>query len=108
MRKLLVYRNGKLAGTLLEENQASYIFTYDELYFRDSSLPPISLTMPKNKKQYSSTYLFPFFYNMTSEGANKKLQSRHLKIDENDHFGLLMNTAQLDTIGPITVKQIAV
>jgi serine/threonine-protein kinase HipA len=29
-----------------------------------------------------------------------------LKIDEEDHFGLLAATAQFDTIGSITVKQI--
>jgi HipA-like protein len=32
------------------------------------------------------------------------LQSTQLKIDEEDHFGLLAATAQYDTIGAITVK----
>jgi HipA-like protein len=41
---------------------------------------------------------------MLSEGVNRKLQCRLLKIDEDDNFGLLMATAQYDTIGAITVK----
>ena len=43
---------------------------------------------------------------MLSEGVNKKLQSTQLKIDEEDSFGLLMATAQNDTIGAVTVKPI--
>jgi serine/threonine-protein kinase HipA len=43
---------------------------------------------------------------MLSEGVNRKLQSLYLRIDENDHFGLLAATAQTDTIGAITVKPI--
>jgi serine/threonine-protein kinase HipA len=41
---------------------------------------------------------------MLSEGVNRKLQCTHLRIDEADNFGLLLATAQFDTIGAITVK----
>jgi serine/threonine-protein kinase HipA len=44
---------------------------------------------------------------MLSEGVNRKLQSTQLRIDEEDNFGLLMTTAQYDTIGAVTVKPIA-
>jgi serine/threonine-protein kinase HipA len=43
---------------------------------------------------------------MLSEGANKALQCTTLKIDENDAFGLLLATAEHDTIGAITVKKL--
>jgi serine/threonine-protein kinase HipA len=43
---------------------------------------------------------------MLSEGVNRKLQSMQLKIDDADDFGLLMATAQYDTIGAVTVKPI--
>jgi serine/threonine-protein kinase HipA len=43
---------------------------------------------------------------MLSEGVNRKLQSRTLKIDETDDFGLLAATARYDTIGAITVKPV--
>jgi serine/threonine-protein kinase HipA len=41
---------------------------------------------------------------MLSEGVNRKLQSVQLHIDENDDFGLLMATAQYDTVGAISIK----
>ncbi|MFN8267411.1 MAG: HipA N-terminal domain-containing protein [Chitinophagales bacterium] len=104
MRKAEVYRNEILAGTLTEESRTSYLFRYDDNYFYDPNCPAISLTLPKSQQQYNSEYLFPFFYNMLSEGVNKKLQSIQLKIDEEDSFGFLIATAQYDTIGAITVK----
>jgi HipA-like protein len=108
MRAMEIYRNGTLAGTLKEENRKHYVFRYDDNYFNDSSKPPISLTLPKILQEYKSSFLFPFFFNMLSEGVNRKLQSTQLRIDDDDHFGLLAATAQYDTIGAITVKPIVV
>ena len=82
------------------------MFKYDDKYYNDPNKPAISLTLPKSQKEYCSDFLFPFFFNMLSEGVNRKLQSTQLQIDENDNFGLLMATAQYDTIGAITVKPI--
>jgi serine/threonine-protein kinase HipA len=106
MRTLEIYRNGIFAGLLIEENRKHYIFRYDEKYFLDNNNPAISLTLPKTQIEYNSECLFPLFFNMLSEGVNRKLQSKHLKIDEEDDFGLLAATAQCDTIGAITVKPI--
>jgi serine/threonine-protein kinase HipA len=106
MRKAAIYRNGVLAGILTEENRQHFIFKYDDTYFQDVNQPAISLTLQKNQKEYSSEFLFPFFFNMLSEGVNRKLQSIQLKIDEEDHVGFLAATAQYDTIGTITVKPI--
>lgn len=107
MRQLEIYRNGSFAGLLSEVNSQHFVFKYDDIYFNDSSKPAISLTLPKSQQEYCNAALFPFFFNMLSEGVNRRLQSTQLKIDEDDHFGLLMATAQYDTIGAITVKPIA-
>lgn len=104
MRTGEVYRNKIFTGLLVEDNQNHFIFTYDDKYFNDQNQPAISLTLPKTKKQYRNKFLFPFFFNMLSEGVNRNLQSRQLQIDKNDHFGLLLATTQYDTIGAITVK----
>lgn len=106
MRKAKVYRNGDFAGILAETDNGTYIFTYDTTYFNDNSKIGISLTLPKTQLEYTSKHLFPFFYNMLSEGTNRTVQSKQLKIDENDFFGLLLATAQFDTIGAVTFKQI--
>lgn len=106
MRKLAVYRNKEYAGILTEENRHGYVFIYEGTYYADNTKPAVSLTLPKSHQEYRSSVLFPFFFNMLSEGVNRQLQSRLLKIDEDDHFGLLSATAQYDTIGAITVKPI--
>lgn len=106
MRKAAVYRNGELVGALTAESRSSYVFRYDDRWFADAKKPAVSLTLPKTQQEYRSEILFPFFFNLLSEGVNRQLQSRHLKIDEADHFGLLLATAQHDTIGAITVKPI--
>ena len=106
MRSLEVYRNGIFAGHLIEENRTQYIFRYDERYYVDDSYAAISLKLPKTQQEYHSEFLFPFFFNMLSEGVNRDLQSILLRIDEEDHFGLLAATAQVDSIGAVTVKPI--
>jgi len=106
MRSVEVFRNKVLAGVLSEQNSKSYSFRYTDSYYADPAKPAISLTLPKTLQEYQADHLFPFFFNMLSEGVNRKLQSRLLKIDEEDDFGLLSATARYDTIGAITVKPI--
>jgi HipA-like protein len=104
--KARVYRNHDLAGELERKEDGTYRFVYREDYLKDPSKPAISLTLPKRRDAYESTHLFPFFFNMLSEGVNLKLQSRALKIDEQDYFQLLLSTAQYDTIGAVRVAPI--
>jgi len=107
MRVMEIYRNAVFAGILTEENREHFVFRYDDAYFKDSNSLAISLTLPKTQQSYSQQYLFPVFFNTLREGANKQLQCRLLKIDETDHFGLLMAPAEFDTLGAITVKPIS-
>lgn len=106
MRQAQVFSNGILAGILSETDDGKYIFLYDDDYLLDTKNSAISLSMPKRKEPYVADELFPFFYNMLSEGSNKALQCMVSKIDENDDFGLLLSTAYNDTIGAITVRKI--
>lgn len=104
MKSVNVYRNGELVGVLSRHHQDSYTFEYDDQWFSSSEKPAVSLTLPKTQKLYQSNHLFPFFFNLLSEGVNRALQCRQLQIDEEDYFGLLMATARTDTIGAITLK----
>ena len=106
MRSAEVYRNKQLVGVLSKLVDNTYEFRYHDDWYYNKDLPPVSLTMPKAKKVYTSGHLFPFFFNMLSEGVNKKLQCRQLKIDERDHFSLLLATASVDTIGAIRIVPI--
>ncbi len=100
-----VYYNNILTGYLIKK-EGRFIFKYINEYLADDSLPSISLTLPKRNKPYVSAFLFPFFYGLLTEGENKNIQCRLLKIDENDHFTRLLKTASEDTIGGVTVKEI--
>src|SRR5687767_15725328 len=106
MKEAIVYRNNEPAGRLKLANDGTYVFRYDDAYFFDTKKPSISLTLPKKKQEYESKILFPFFFNMLSEGVNKRLQCRQLQIDESDNFSLLLATAGTDTIGAVTVKKV--
>ncbi len=106
MRQVYVLRNGVVAGMLTEEHRRSYVFRYTDAYFSDPTLPAISLTLPKTQQEYREERLFPFFSNLLAEGENRKWQSRLLRIDEQDQFGLLAATARVDSIGSVTVKPV--
>lgn len=101
----MVFYNDKPAGILTKTGK-TYRFAYNEAYLNDPGNRPVSITLPLRKEVYESDILFPAFINMLSEGANKRIQSRMLKIDENDYFSLLLATAKSDSIGPITIKEI--
>ena len=102
MRKAIVNFKGIPAG-ILEENKNGFVFRYDDVYFHNPTQKAISLTFPKTQQTYYHPSLFPVFFNMLPEGTNKGMLCRVLRIDENDFFGLLLATAQYDTIGAITI-----
>jgi len=102
-REAKVFYNKHYVGTLLKVD-GEYLFQYDNEYLQ-ADLPPISLLFPKQKEAFKSNVLFPFFFGLLSEGENKELQCRSLKIDENDFFSLLLQTANNDTIGGVRVVE---
>lgn len=106
MTKGAVYYNNILAGVLEKKAANDYRFTYAESYMLNPLLPAISLTLPKTQAEHQSQTLFSFFAGLLSEGINKDIQCRMLKIDEDDDFTRLLKTAGDDTIGAITVREI--
>ena len=102
MRQCKVFVHDVEAGILQETDDRQYIFTYHYNY----ASAPVCIAMPVRSEPYHSDHLFPYFFNMLSEGANRQTQSQLLHIDENDDFGILLATAQEDTIGAVTVKPI--
>ena len=100
MRECKVFVHDIEAGILQETDDKKYVFAYRDDYQGE----PVCLAMPVKERTYHSDSLFPYFFNMLSEGANRQMQSIMLHIDENDDFGILLSTAQYDTIGAVTVK----
>jgi HipA-like protein len=103
MRAAKIKFKQELAGLLCQHGDGSFTFKYDNQWIANKDQPSISVTLPKAIQEHHHNYLFPFFFNMLPEGANKKAVCKMLRIDENDFFGLLLATAQYDTIGAITV-----
>jgi HipA-like protein len=104
MRQGEVLVNGIRAGIITEEDNREYVFTYDAPYVLGENNQPICLTMPLRIEPYRSKVLFPFFFNMLSEGENREIQSQLLHIDKDDDFGIMLATCSHDTIGAVTVK----
>ncbi len=102
MRQCKVFVQDKEAGILQEMDDRKYVFKYHKGYHGD----PVCLAMPVREEPYYSDFLFPYFFNMLSEGSNRQVQSALLHIDEHDDFGIMLATAQFDTIGAVTVKPI--
>lgn len=106
MRKCKVYVNGIEAGILTEmDNPRKYVFKYGRDYI-EKNLPPVCLAMPLTAEEYSSEVLFPYFFNLLSEGENRAIQSSFHHIDKEDDFGILLATGQYDTVGAVTVRPI--
>jgi serine/threonine-protein kinase HipA len=106
MRQLYVYMNDTKAGLLTELHPGrGYVFQYDEEYLR-SSLPAVSVTLPKRAEPYRDDYLFPLFTNIIPEGGNRRIICRDLRIDEQDFFGILSAMAGADFIGAVNVRKV--
>jgi serine/threonine-protein kinase HipA len=105
MSRAKVYCRGVLAG-LLDRLPAGYRFHYAADYLHDPACPAISLSLPKREAAFESAVLFPFFFGLLTEGDNKALQCRVLRIDEDDHFTRLLKTCAVDTIGAVTVEEV--
>lgn len=106
MRSAEVYFKSELAGVITENDNGGYTFKYLDLWVANEKKAPISLTLPKTTEAYTSGILFPFFYHLLPEGTNKQMVCESLKIDKDDFFSLLVATAQIDTIGAVTIKEI--
>ena len=105
-RRGQILRRDQVAG-ILEENDSGFRFTYADDYVRDPSLPPVSLTLPKQAKPYESNKLFPCFVALLAEGALADVQCRTLRLDERDLFGRLLKTCSGDVIGSLRIEEIA-
>ena len=99
-----VYDELTFVGKIVFDGE-NYLFSYDDGFFKDANKFAISLTLPKQKEPFVSKHLHPFFSNLLAEGNLKKRQCKQLKIDEEDEFTRLLKTANIDTIGAITVRE---
>ncbi len=96
-----VFYGGEPAG-MIRETKEGYTFEYDGEFLEKNI--PISASLPPRKKPYKSRELFSFFSGLLPEGWYLDIVSSAKKIDKSDLFGLLLCTANTDTIGAVTVR----
>ncbi len=102
MRKANVFMHDIFAGILEEKKSGeTYEFTYDDKY----SGPPISLTMPVDKKFFIFTGFPKFFEGLLPEGIMLEGLLRQNKIDKYDYFSQLTSTGK-ELIGAVTVEEV--
>jgi HipA-like protein len=106
MKQGKVFNNSTMAGIISKSENGVYTFKYNSDYVANINLRAISISFPKQNKIFESKVLFPFFFSLLSEGSNKKLQSKLLKIDEDDYFEFLLKTTNHETIGAIKVEEV--
>jgi len=103
MRQAKVLFKDEEAGMLTQHDDGSFTFRYHDAWMGNDCKQAISLTLPKTQQEFKSSHLFPFFFNMLPEGANKQVACMHRRIDRDDYFGLLMATAKTDCIGAVRI-----
>lgn len=98
-----VYFKDELAGILEKTDAGTYRFTYDGRYLADTHVRPISATLPLAREPFESVALFPFFHGLIPEGWLLELESKILKIDEDDAFEMLLATCG-DCVGAVSIR----
>lgn len=101
MKRARVFVCGAPAGILEElERGTSYVFRYDA----DYAGPPISLTLPVERREVHFDRFPPFFEGLLPEGEMLEGLLQQRKIDRNDLFSQLTAVGQ-DTVGAVTVSE---
>ena len=88
---------------VLERDGAGFSFRYLRSYLADPAAPDVAITLPKRAEPYFSSYLFPFFAGLLTEGEQRELQCRLYHIDPADGFTRLLTFGRYDTIGAVNV-----
>jgi serine/threonine-protein kinase HipA len=99
MRKARVFNHGVYAGELIDSNDGTYSFIYDDNY----QGPAISLSMPLVKKQFHYKQFPPFFDGLLPEGMLLEALLKNAKIDRKDLFSQIVTVGK-DLVGSVTVE----
>ena len=103
MRIGYVYYDDIFCGTIIQNDNNEFIFEYDDAYYNNENSKSISLTLPKDKKRYTSNILFPFFDGLIPEGYLLEVALKKFNITANDRMALLLKTCE-DAIGIVSVR----
>lgn len=101
MRKSQVFVQDTPAG-ILEESEPGKRYRF--AYLPDYNGPPVSLTMPTSKREYTFERFPPFFDGLLPEGMMLAGLLRQKKIDARDYFSQLMTVGE-EMVGAVSVEE---
>ncbi len=101
MKKAKIIIHKQPAGVLIQLDDGSYSFQYDENY----QGAPIALTLPVRSNPYIFKKFPPFFDGLLPEGHQLEGLLKQNKIDRDDYFSQLLAVGA-DLVGAITVEKI--
>ena len=104
MRKAEVSMFGILAGSLVEDANSEYTFTYDRDYLAEPQAIPVSLTLPLTAEPIKSRALPPFFDGLIPEGWLLDIAQGTWKLNPRDRMGLLIACCH-NCIGAVSIKE---
>jgi len=105
MRAAEIFYGEDLAGMLVETDEGTYTFQYDQGYVDEHKDQFITFTMPVTASPYTENRLFPFFEGLIPEGWLLDIASKNWKINQNDRMGLLLACCQ-NCIGAVSVRPV--
>ena len=100
MRSAEIFMHGVPAG-ILEEMEAGRKFRFS--YIESYSGPPISLTMPLDRKEFLFERFPPFFDGLLPEGVLLEALLKQRKIDKFDYLSQLIAVGN-ELVGAVTVQ----
>lgn len=103
MKKGLVYKKNKLAGTIWEDENG-YFFQYSEEYLISPKYGAVSRTLPLRAEAFSHKNMLPFFDGLIPEGWLLEIALDNWKLDRRDRMNLLLKLCE-DCIGDISIKK---
>ena len=100
VRRARVWVMDEAAGLLEKHDAGRFVFRYLETYFG----PPVSLSIPVAKSEYSFDRFPPFFEGLLPEGEMLEGLLHQRKLERDDLFGQLLAVGE-EMVGAVTVVE---
>ncbi len=88
-RDLTVYLQGKVAGTLRQEDSGRLTFTYDGGYLNRPRAQPLSLSLPLQEEPFDDRQARPFLAGLLPDDHARERLARYLGVSRRNDFALL-------------------
>lgn len=72
MRRSKILYKDEEAAVIIQHDDGSFTFKYNDAWMANSNKPGISLTLPKTEQEVHSKFLFPFFITCCPKGPTNK------------------------------------